>query len=411
MTGSRWLVLKLISALMIVSASVVTGMVLLSHVALNQPRSQPSDAAWTVVDVRTLPTPANFLYVGPIHLVSPDGGSVIWIENLDMLCLMALPSSVRWCRPFPSPPSYTISLSSLSPDSRFLLLLDGNGEFRDIYVFDLATGKLHLVQDDQYVVSRPVWNVPGGDAAAYYFTYEYDSNVDVGSTMLRRFSMTSQDTTIIDLSTIFGEVFLPNGVVAVSPDDSRFVVLLRQRVSRDFGQGLWLVDITSQTAEHLASYSDLAIGPDPNEVRTFDNRDMVWDEARNRLLVFAQSPSPPFNTLNILSIDLDSGDITPLLTTANAMAWAGQASFMGGHVTPDAAFFFFYAELTDEPPYHKTIFAVPLATLPEAEDLTPILVTDDHMIDCLPMSALITLAQADGTQRRYIYEPAQFCPG
>lgn len=364
---------------------------------------QADEGEWRVIDVTALPDQVNQSYTGPDYLVSPDSSSLTWIDadgiNADnKICLMALPSNVRLCHAIP--PTYSApSLISWSPDSRYVLLLDGLGEFSNEIIFEVATGEFLLIEKDNILLSEMFWN-PTSEAVSY-LTYHY-INDDTPSTALRRFSLTTGTDSAYDLTPIFGTPLIFSGLVVVS--DTRFVMLLRNGAA-DTPPGLWLVDITVQTAEHLVSYNDLEISVRPDAIRAFDGGDLVWDGEGERLLVTTQSTAPQFKTMSVLSVDLATGDIVPLLRAGDALTDA--SGFQGGTITPDAAFFFYFGSAEEAGLTQKTIFALPL----DSPDHAPIRVTGDHPIDCLPTTALITLEHMDGSQRRYLYEPHIFCPG
>lgn len=367
-----------------------------------------ADDDWRVIDVTTLPDPGNSLAVGPEYLVSPDGTHLTWLnanwlDASNKICLMALPSSVRLCHAIPA--TYgSPSLLSWSPDSRYVLLLDGFGEFSFRFTFEPATREFLLVQSEEYtLVSEMAWN-PTSDALSF-LTYHYVN--DTASTALRRFSLAGGTETIYELTPLFGVPVLFSGLVAVS--DSRFVLLLRNNAPPELRPGLWLVNITTQTAEHLVSYNDLEISVRPEANRSFDDGDLVWDGERERLLVTIQSTAPQFKTMSVLSVDLETKEITPLLSAGYAGAEA--SGFHGGTLTPDGEFFFYFDAPEISPTSQKTIYALPLGALPESDAAAPIVVTDAHPIDCLATTALITLEHANGEQRRYVYEPHIFCPG
>lgn len=357
---------------------------------------QADEGEWRVIDVTALPDPAHYSYIGLDYLVSPDSSRLTWIDSQNRICLMALPSNVRLCHAIP--PTYSDpSLLNWSPDSRYVLLLDGVvlSEVSTVFIFEPATGDFLLVKGKQIFRSQVVWSAASD--AVFYLTYHYVE--DNTSTALYRFSRITATDTTYDLTDIFGTPTIIEGLVAVSDDDSRFIVLLRHNAPPDFTPGLWLMDITAQTAEHLVSYNDLEIGVRPGAIGSFSNGDLVWDQQRERLLVTTHTLGPPYKTMSVLSVDVATGDIVPLLTDASG--------FQGGTITPDAEFFFYFGSAEEAGLMQKTIFALPLAS----PDHAPIMVTGDHPIDCLPTTALITLEQADGSQRRYVYAPHIFCPG
>lgn len=374
-------------------------------------QSQSTDPEWTVLDVTTLPGHNDQLDFAFSYLLSPDESQLAWIEDQQTtMCVMAIPSQVKRCRAIPK--IYPdLGLLNWSPDGQYIALRDGFGEFSWHLVYAPETDTYFDLEGEDLVIWSDIYWDPSmatdADSAAnpvvYFMTYE-----GTEYTVLRKHWVLTGEEEIFDQRTVFNAPLILYAALPVSLDGTRFVFSLEDSWGRsDFEPGLWLVDITTLDIDQVVTLQNLTSDLSDDEWNNAVIAGMFWDRDQNRLIVPFESRYIPGNTYSVTSFDLETGEMTPLVTRADTLETTGEGAFHEGYLTPDAEFFFYFDTVDAAQPTTRTVFALPLGT----SDREPIFVAQYTIGSCPLPSLLVTMGHEDGGEaRRYLYQPRGNCP-
>lgn len=366
------------------------------------------DPEWTILDVSTLPLPTRPPDHAFSYLLSPDAAQLAWVEaEQKQMCLMDIASQVKRCRPIPSQ-YFDLALLNWSPDGQYIALRDGFGEFSEHLVYELETDTYHEIEIeyDLTIWSDMYWDPSmtpdtAAEPVIYYMTYE-----GTDYTVLRKHWVLTGEQEIFDQRTVFDAPLILYTALPISLDGTRFVFSIDEGSGpSEYEKGLWAVDITTLDVEQVASVDAFRMNlmlKDLEYSSSFE--ELIWDRESNRLVVqFGVNWMP--GTYALTSIDLETGDQTPLLALEDVLALTDDSIFYQSYLTTDGQFFFY---LDWENQLGKsTVFALPLGT----SEREPLVVTEDYAPGCPSPVLLVTIGHDDsGEERRYLYQPHGTCP-
>lgn len=271
--------------------------------------------------------------------LSPDGKWIAWVYDQE-LCLYALIEEKSTCSGLPESIGEHVAWLKWSPDSQYIAFhQDFMRTFdADVWVYHVDDGSLENLTDDgdgefSYIgtMDAEVWLdnaiTWGQDNQLYVLrtTFEAGASRDDSKYELLRLNPETGDINVLqDLSgyfdfnpVIYRERYSLDGVMSVSHDLSRLAVLIYEFGDDATTNGIWVIDITGDNEPQLVATPDLfTSGYNPDvysvDVDTRLIESLAWGTDTDNIYAYATN-RPLFSFPMLYEVDVDTGDVTPLL--------------------------------------------------------------------------------------------------
>ena len=270
--------------------------------------------------------------------LSPDGTTLAW-QGPDGLCIQEHNQSAG-CTALPERFSGRTPLLQWSPDGRYITFQENALVYfvdADVWLFDVEESSVINLTDDGDAefgfgdFETDIWldtvMTWGPDNQIYLLrtTIEAGNKIDDRIYELLRIDPDTGNATVIqDLTQQFEmfPVYYPqqyslDGVMSVSPDASQMVISVTEQDRESPNNGIWLLDLSgTDEPQQVGTIDQFMTGYNAElyeEASSYTIESLAWDADGTGLFVYAQSPRDVFQFNMVYHLDLDNGDIVPLV--------------------------------------------------------------------------------------------------
>jgi Tol biopolymer transport system component len=283
----------------------------------------------------------------PLATVSPDGSAIAWVQQFKQdrdqhrqLCLYAFANADKAC--FEAPDEYMGFPYALawSPDSAQIAFTENPiqlGYESDIWLFDVATGTFANRTDDGVTgVYRandeigpftldylPMWDTSSGNL--YFWRSERVGDQQFTLKLYRLALDGGQEELVRDLSQDFRQELLlfeyqsyyMDGISTISPDGSKLVMAVTsfEDIYNYPQNGLWLVDLTDETAppRQLADMAALQAALPGWQYIPTTPAGLAWTAESAGVVLLAASNDIQLEVNLVYYVNVERGELTPLM--------------------------------------------------------------------------------------------------
>ena len=273
----------------------------------------------------------------PISL-SPDGTTITWQGDKE-LCLQAL-NQAEDCTALPEKFEGRVAFFEWSPDGRFIIFQENALIYlvdADVWMFDVEEGAIVNLTDDGdaefgfseieidlWLDTVMTWS-PDNQIYLLRTAIEAGKSRDDRTYELLRIDPDTGDITLIqDLTGLFLQFpvyyqpqYSLDGVMSVSPDATQLAISVSEFERDSSNNGIWLIDLVGDDdPQQIATPNHFMTAYNPDlyeEASNYIIEAIAWDAEGTGLFVYALSPRDLVQVSMVYHMDVDSGDVIPLV--------------------------------------------------------------------------------------------------